>query len=69
MTKSNQLINHLRKYRLEQQLTQEQLAEKLGVAFLTLNRWLRGHAQPSQLHHYRIEKLLSLKRTRRTANG
>lgn len=64
MTKSNQLINRLRQYRLEQQLTQEQLAEKLGVAFLTLNRWLRGHARPSELHQYRIEKLLKTRKGR-----
>lgn len=65
MTKSDQLINRLRQYRLEQQLTQEQLAAKLGVAFITLNRWLNGHATPQQLQRYRIEKLLKARKGRR----
>lgn len=30
-------------------LTQEKLAERLGVRFQTVNRWERGHAQPSPL--------------------
>jgi len=64
MTKSNRLINRLREYRLEHQLTQEELARKLGVAFLTLNRWLRGHARPSELHLYRIEQLLKTQKRR-----
>ena len=64
MTKTNPLIDRLRQYRLEHQLTQEELAEKLGVAFLTLNRWLNGHAQPRELHQYRIEKLLKTQRGR-----
>ena len=67
MTKNNPLLNRLRQYRLERQLTQEQLAEKLGVAFLTLNRWLRGHAQPSELHRYRIEKLLKIRKERQAS--
>ena len=29
------------------QLTQQQLADKLGVSFATVNRWERGHTKPS----------------------
>ena len=64
MSQSRHLINQLRRYRLEHQLTQEQLAEKLGVAFLTINRWLNGHATPRELHRYRIEKLLKTRKGR-----
>jgi putative transcriptional regulator len=31
------------------QLTQEQLAAELGVAYETINRWENGHMQPSAL--------------------
>ena len=37
----------LKKYRREQKLTQAKLATKLGVSFATVNRWERGHADPS----------------------
>lgn len=30
-------------------LTQVQLAESLGVAYATINRWENGHVQPSPL--------------------
>ena len=35
--------------RKEQGLTQEQLAEKLGVTFATVNRWENGRALPTKL--------------------
>ena len=52
------LIEALRQYRLEHQLTQEDLAKKLGVAFTTINRWFNGKTHPSELQEYRIKKLL-----------
>jgi len=52
------LIKALRHYRLERQLTQEDLAKKLGVAFTTINRWFNGKTRPSELQEYRIKKLL-----------
>ena len=33
------LIKELEKYRLENKITQERLAEELGVTFTTVNRW------------------------------
>ena len=52
------LIDALQQYRLDHQLTQEELAEQLGVAFTTVNRWLNGRTHPSELQEYRIKKLL-----------
>lgn len=52
------LIKELEKYRLENKISQEQLAEDLGVAFSTVNRWLNGKAKPNKIQTYHIEKLL-----------
>ena len=53
-----ELIEALRQYRLERQLTQQALAKKLGVSFITINRWFNGKTHPSELQAYRIRKLL-----------
>ena len=42
--------------------TQDIAAHKLGVTFVTLNRWLNGHSKPSplawkELHHYGVTKI------------
>jgi len=52
------LINRLETYRLENKISQEELAEKLGVAFSTVNRWLNGKAKPNKIQSYHIEKLI-----------
>lgn len=38
-------------------LTQEEFARKLGVSFPTVNRWERGHFNPSRLAEARLEQL------------
>ena len=55
MTKSNQLINHLRQYRLERQLTQEQLAERADVAVRHVQRLESKNPSPVKIDT--IEKL------------
>lgn len=52
------IIQDLEKYRLENKITQEQLAKELGVAFATVNRWLTGKYKPRKVQQYHIEKLL-----------
>ena len=52
------LVEELRTYRLEHRLSQIKLAERLGVTFQTVNRWLNRHVKPSQLQEYQIRKLL-----------
>jgi len=39
-------------------LTQEKLAQKLGVSFPTINRWENGRSRPSPLALKQIEDLL-----------
>ena len=55
------LIHHLETYRLENKISQEELAQKLGVAFSTVNRWFNGKAKPNKIQTYHIEKLLKNK--------
>lgn len=55
------LIKRLEIYRLENKISQEELAEKLGVAFSTVNRWLNGKAKPNKIQSFHIEKLLKTK--------
>ena len=54
----DKLIEKLENYRLEHKIPQQELAEKLGVAFSTVNRWLNGKAKPNKIQSYHIEKLL-----------
>lgn len=53
------LVKRLEIYRLENRITQQELADKLGVAFATVNRWLNGKTKPNKIQSYHIEKLLS----------
>src|SRR5258708_6792164 len=50
-------INQLEQILVVGSLTQGQLAERLGVTFAALNRWLRGHARPQPRRIAAIEKL------------
>jgi len=52
------LIKQLEQYRCEKRLSQEKLAERLSVAFSTVNRWIKGHNEPSKIQQFHIEKLL-----------
>jgi len=56
------LIKKLEIYRLENKISQEKLADMLGVAFSTVNRWLNGHTKPNKIQEYHIEKLLKGKK-------
>lgn len=52
------LIKELEKYRLKNRISQEKLAKLLGVSFVSVNRWLNGHAKPQKMQIYQIEQLL-----------
>ncbi len=52
------IIDRLETYRLENRITQQALADTLGVAFATVNRWLNRHIKPNKIQAYHIEKLL-----------
>lgn len=49
----------IRELRQLMQLSQEQFAATLGVAFSTINRWENGHMQPSPLALKQIKAMLS----------
>lgn len=53
------LIKRLENYRLENKIPQEELAQKLGVSFSTVNRWLNKKSKPNKIQSYHIEKLLN----------
>ena len=52
------LIDRLETFRLENKITQQQIAEMLGVAFSTVNRWLNRHVKPNKIQSYQIQKLI-----------
>lgn len=55
----DKLIIQLDEFRLENKITQQELAEMLGVTFAAMNRWLNGRAKPNKIHAYHIKKLIS----------
>lgn len=56
------LIDQLIQYRLENKLSQEELAKKLRVTFQTVNRWINRHMKPGPIHEYQIKELIRGKR-------
>ena len=54
----NELIEKLDNYRLENRISQKQLADKLNVHFTTVNRWFNGKTIPNKIQRYHIKKLL-----------
>jgi transcriptional regulator with XRE-family HTH domain len=48
----------LKEYRERELLTQQELAKKLGVAFVSVNRWERGHHEPTMKMRRKIRTLL-----------
>lgn len=55
------LIKALDSYRLDNKITQQSLAEQLGVSFVTVNRWFNNKTKPSKIQQYQIEKFLKCK--------
>lgn len=54
------IIRQLELYRLENRITQVDLAKELKVAFSTVSRWLNGKTKPNKIQQYHIEKFLAL---------
>ena len=56
------IITLLEEYRLKNKISQVKLAEMLGVAFATVNRWFNKRTVPNKIQTYHIEKLLEGKK-------
>jgi transcriptional regulator with XRE-family HTH domain len=52
------LIKKLEIYRLENRISQKQIADRLNIAFSTVNRWFNGKTTPNKIQQYHIKKLL-----------
>ena len=52
------IIKQLELYRLENRITQVDLAKDLKVAFSTVSRWLNEKNTPNKIQQYHIEKFL-----------
>ena len=55
------IVKKLELYRLENKITQQDLAKELGVAFSTVSRWFNGKTIPSKIQQYHVEKYLNKK--------
>lgn len=62
---SMNIVKQLELYRLENRVTQDELAKEIGVNFSTVSRWLNGKTTPNKIQQYHIEKLLKQKTTRK----
>jgi transcriptional regulator with XRE-family HTH domain len=47
MLTDEQLIMNLRDWRKSQGFNQQQLAEKIGIHYLSIGRWERGESRPT----------------------
>jgi len=61
-----ELLEKLEIYRLNNKISQRKLAEKLGVAYNTVNRWFTGRNMPNKIQTYHIKKLLETQKLRDT---
>ena len=52
------IIKRLELYRLENRVTQEELAKEIGVNYSTVSRWLNGKTKPNKIQQFHIEKFL-----------
>ena len=53
------LIKQLELYRLENRITQVELAKDIGVNFSTVSRWLNGKTKPNKIQLYHLKKFLA----------
>lgn len=59
----------IKEVRRRLRLTQETLAQRLGVSFTSVNRWENGQTQPSPLARRKIEELFELNTQQTTTIG
>lgn len=49
--------NAIRKLRAKLNISQQELADLLGVSFPSVNRWENGHYEPTLIAKVKLEKL------------
>jgi transcriptional regulator with XRE-family HTH domain len=59
---ANRLIDALKAWALERNLSQSEIAERLGVGRQRVSNWFAGKAKPSLEHGIRIQRLLKSRR-------
>ena len=52
------VLKILEEYRLEHRLSQEKIAEKLGVTKEIYNKWVNGKGNPGMISLFQIEKFI-----------
>lgn len=55
-------ISEIKDLRTKLELSQEKMAQVLGVSLLTVSRWENGKSKPSQMAIYRLKELQRAKR-------
>jgi len=55
------MIKQIEAYRLENRITQVELAKEIGVNYSTVSRWLNGKTKPNKIQQYHIAKFLQKK--------
>ncbi|GEM_PF-726352 len=55
---TKKIIEELEIVRLEKKISQKKLADILGVAFCTVNRWFNYRNNPNKIQIYHIQKFL-----------
>lgn len=68
-TVMDNLIKQLELYRLENRITQVELANDIGVNFSTVSRWLNGKTKPNKIQQYHVEKYLKGKICNKNVSG
>lgn len=56
----------IKKYREKLFLTQQELAEILGVSFVTVNRWENGKFEPTMKMKKKLSNLFNMKNERQS---
>lgn len=55
----------IKEMRLKLGMTQEELAQKLGVSFTSVNRWENGQTKPSKLARKQLQLLATANATKK----
>ena len=57
MKKDDEFKGLVKRLRKKMKLSQTELANLIGVDYVTVNRWENGHARPSQLAQRHLNRL------------